>query len=372
MCNHMKSDRDIIYLLHLPRSESNVSDVGMIIKESRLINYSFNHRYVNLLLSRSVEESGKINILKMLRVCVICFQLFIMLIQHRPNLCYYTLTTSGKAFYKDCILIFMIHIFRIRIIYHLQNKRINERENKKINDALFRFIFRNSFVILLSKILYDEIEKYVCPENVYFCPYGINDYQIDTCSLYTPDIHPLKILYVSDLIRANGVYDLIDACALLMDKGYRFRCDFVGNEGDVSEALFNAYVKQKGMVENVRYLGTKNRKQKGSLYEQADIFVLPTWHPDECFPLVILEAMQHSLPVISTYEGAIPEIIDDQLTGFLIPQHDVTALSEKLELLLRNPILRMQLGSGGRIKYENNFTRRIFEQRILAILEEVI
>jgi len=368
----MNTDKNILYLLHLPPSEHDSSIVSKIVKESRLISNSFHNRYINLLISRSVEESGKISFIKLLRVFFIWFQLFGMLIQHKPNLCYYTLTISGKAFYKDCILIALIHIFRIKIIYHLHNKRLSDRQNKKINESLFRFVFKDSFVILLSELLYGEIEKYVRPWNVYYCPYGINDYHNDPDSLPVPDIRPLKILFVSGLFRANGVFELIEACALLMNKGYRFRCDFIGGEGDISREQFNSYVMKKRLAENVRLLEAVAGNQKDCFYQQADVFVLPTWYTDECFPLVILEAMQHSLPVISTFVGAIPDMVDDQVTGFLVPQHDVTALTEKLELLVRNPLLRMHLGRGGRIKYENNYTLRIYEQRLLAILQETV
>ncbi len=100
--------------------------------------------------------------------------------------------------------------------------------------------------------------------------------------------------------------------------------------------------------------------------------MLPTYYPNECFPLVILEAMQHSLPVISTFEGGIPDMVKDGINGFLIPQRNVIALAERLELLVRYPQLRKQMGRDGRIKYENNFTLGIFEHKLLSILQDAI
>jgi len=100
--------------------------------------------------------------------------------------------------------------------------------------------------------------------------------------------------------------------------------------------------------------------------------VLPTYYPNECFPLVILEAMQHSLPVISTFEGGIPDMVKDGINGFLIPQRNVIALAERLELLVRYPQLRKQMGRDGRMKYENNFTLGIFEHKLLSILQDAI
>ena len=50
--------------------------------------------------------------------------------------------------------------------------------------------------------------------------------------------------------------------------------------------------------------------------KREDVFVFPTFYHNECFPLVLLEAMQHHLPCISTTEGGIPGIIDDKETGY--------------------------------------------------------
>ena len=79
--------------------------------------------------------------------------------------------------------------------------------------------------------------------------------------------------------------------------------------------------------------------------------------------------MQHSLPVVSTFEGAIPDVVEDGVTGFLVPQKDPVALAEKLEILIRNPEMRNQMGEAGRAKYEREFTLERFERRMVEILE---
>ena len=58
--------------------------------------------------------------------------------------------------------------------------------------------------------------------------------------------------------------------------------------------------------------------------------------------------MQFSLPVVSTFEGGIPDIVENGKTGFLVKQEDVEALAEKLEILINNPRLREQMGQHGR------------------------
>lgn len=365
--------KNILFLLHLPPPVHGSSIVGQTIKDNQLINNSFDCRYINLLISRVVSETGKTSFLKISRFISIWFKLLGALIHRRPDLCYFAISTTGSAFIKDCLLVVLLKIFKIKTIYHLHNKGIKHNETKSVYNFLYKFAFKNANVILLSEHLYFDIEKYVSPWKVYYCPNGINDYELGEAS--KPTIYEsgkFKILFLSNLIESKGVYLLIDACALLKEKGCEFQCDFIGGEGDVSEKQFNEYVRQKNLADKVKYLGKKFGRLKEEAFEIADVFVLPTFYPNECFPVVIIEAMQHSTPVISTFEGGIPDMIDEGITGFLIPQKNVEALAEKLELLLRNHTLREQMGKKARVKYENNYTLKIFERKLLSIFQDAI
>ena len=120
----MKKKNKILFLLHLPPPVHGSSMVGKLIKESELINRSFQTRYLNLLISRSVDESGKTSLLKLFRFVGSWFKLFFELIKEKPNLCYFALTAKGNAFYKDVTLVFLLKLFRIKTVFHLHNKGI--------------------------------------------------------------------------------------------------------------------------------------------------------------------------------------------------------------------------------------------------------
>lgn len=362
--------KNILFLLHLPPPVHGSTIVGKQIKNSKIINYKFKARYVNLILSKKVSESGKINLFKVIRFFKIWFQLFGILLFRRPDLCYYALTTTGAGFKKDVLLIALLRSFNIQIVYHLHNKGVSKSNTKNINDFLYRFVFKNSFVILLSEYLYYDIAQYVPKNMLYYCLNGIKDYQPDAALSLTPEIRPFNILFLSNMLVDKGVYDLIDACEILNKKGLYFNCDFVGGEGNISIKDFNSYVNKKSLSGKVRYLGKRYGKLKEMTYEQADIFVFPT--RNECFGLVLLEAMQHRLPVIATSEGGIPDIIEDGKNGFLVNKGDVIALAGKIEFLLHHPELRVRMGENGRRVYENKFTDEIFENNILGILNTVI
>jgi glycosyltransferase involved in cell wall biosynthesis len=97
---------------------------------------------------------------------------------------------------------------------------------------------------------------------------------------------------------------------------------------------------------------------------------LPTTRTN-AFPLVLLEAMQAKLPVISTFEGGIPDIVEDGLTGYLIPQKNTEALAEKLEMLITHPDIRHQMGDAAFKKFEREYTFDTFEIRLTEILKKL-
>lgn len=119
-------------------------------------------------------------------------------------------------------------------------------------------------------------------------------------------------------------------------------------------------------------LSKKYGEEKNEEYAKSDIFVLPTFYPNECLPLVLLEAMQQGLPCISTNEGGIASIIDDGKTGFLVEKQNPVQLADKIERLLKDRELCMNMGKAGMEKFEQEFSLNKFEERIGYIFSRCI
>ena len=107
----------------------------------------------------------------------------------------------------------------------------------------------------------------------------------------------------------------------------------------------------------VQALGPRYGAGKMECFRQADIFVFPTYYNKECFPLVLLEAMQAGLACVSTDEAGIPAIIDQGQTGLMVAQRDSKALADAIRRMIINRRLCVQMGQVGRRKYEQYFTR---------------
>jgi len=363
--------KKILFILHFPPPVHGSSIVGQSIKESKIINETFDCRYINLLVSRTMFETGKLSITKIIRFFSVWFELLQNLIWNKPDICYLALSTSSKSFYKDAILVFWLRIFGVKVVYHLHNKGVSKYEGQSIDRLLYRFVFKNSKLILLSDKLYKDIKTFVKTSDVYICHNGIEDLAIAPKIELKGSNEPAKILFLSNLIETKGVTVLLEACKILNQKGLNFTCDFLGAEGDLSAAKFEEKVNQLGIEDRVRYLGKRYGKEKLEAFSNADIFAFPTYYNNECFPLVLLEAMSANLPVVSTFEGGIPDIVDIGKTGYLVPQKDAETLAEKLEILIKSPELCRQFGNAGRKKYEKEFTLDIFERKMTEILMSI-
>lgn len=129
-------------------------------------------------------------------------------------------------------------------------------------------------------------------------------------------------------------------------------------------------ISQRGLEEYVVYHGPQYGEAKELFFQKADIFVQPTF--EDCFPLTLVEAMQHGLPVVSTDEGAIPDMIVDGENGFVCPRREVNGLVNAFEKLLTNNELRKQMSKNARFRYKERYTLDAFEKTFQRILSEIL
>jgi glycosyltransferase involved in cell wall biosynthesis len=114
---------------------------------------------------------------------------------------------------------------------------------------------------------------------------------------------------------------------------------------------------------------TPNSDELKRLYAEADIFVFPTLA--DCAPLAVPEAMAASLPVVTTRVGAIPEMIEDGVTGLLVAPGDRDGLRDALERLLQSPEMRVQMGASARAVAERVDDAGRNAARVLDVLRSV-
>lgn len=362
----------ILFVSPLPPPVHGSAMVSQYLKKSKIIHDEFDCDFVNLSTSRRMDEIGKRNLRKIFRFLESYLLVFFKLLMHRYKLCYLAITCHGNGFLKDAPFVMLCKMFGCKVIIHQHNKGMSNDDGRWPYRWLFPLVYRNTKVILLSWYLYEDIAKVVNREQVLICPNGIPEILE---SRNVPERNNLipRLLFLSNLIESKGVYVLLDACKILKDKGYHFFCDFVGNETkEINRSVFEIAVEKRGLNRCVNYLGPQYGVDKYRTFINADIFVFPTYYYNECFPLVLLEAMQWRLPLVSSNEGGIPDIIQDGINGFRCKRKDVYSLVIALEKLLNDKGLREEMGNKGYERYHSQFTLESFERRMRDILQTLI
>jgi len=152
------------------------------------------------------------------------------------------------------------------------------------------------------------------------------------------------ILCVARMYSRKRIGDLLESSALLRRRipGARVRIVGKGPEWEDVVRLHGAL----GLGETVALLGDVSSERLAEEYVSADIFCLPS--VQESFGIVFLEAMAAGLPVVACRAAGIPEVVEDGVTGLLVPPRDPGGLAGALEALAADPRRARAMGDAGR------------------------
>ena len=170
---------------------------------------------------------------------------------------------------------------------------------------------------------------------------------------------PPLVLAVGRLIEKKGFDDLVRACALLGGR-VDFRCSIVG-EGDLERRL-RRLVAELGIGRMVDLAGPLPLERLLELYPRASVFAAPCVvggdGDRDGLPMVLIEAMALGVPVVATPVTGIPELVEDGVTGLLVPEHDPAALAAAIKRLLADEALAQRLAAAARRRVEKDFDLR--------------
>ena len=163
----------ILFVLHLPPPVHGAAMMGKYIHDSKLINEAFDCHYINLTTAKDLAVIGKVGWRKVQQFTKLLTQIRHEVKQLNPQLVYVTPNAKGGAFYKDFIVVQMLKIMGCKIVVHYHNKGISLRQDKILDNILYKSFFKGLKVILLAEPLYNDIKKYVTRVNVFICSNGI-------------------------------------------------------------------------------------------------------------------------------------------------------------------------------------------------------
>jgi glycosyltransferase involved in cell wall biosynthesis len=217
-----------------------------------------------------------------------------------------------------------------------------------INNYLFTKQLKHSFVLVNSNELF---EKYKSISK------GIQIIRTTTVSssdfysrITTCDNNKINLLYTGRLDPAKGLFELVNSVGILNSKfQFNFHLDIVGWEEDKNEPIKKRLIIAAQRINQLNNITFHKKKSIGvelnSMYRNADIFVLPSYH--EGFPRTIWEALANSCPVVVSSVGSIPYVLENGINAlFIKPKSELEIVNAVMELI-NNQNLRMKVIKNG-------------------------
>ena len=361
--------KKILFLLQMPPPTYGAAIVGQEIHDSKLINESFDAVYLNIVLTRDLNNR-ETALYRLLRYTGLFFRLLGILLTHRFDLCYLAITCHGVGFLKDSLFVLTCKLFCKRIVIHQHNKGMSADARKPVYRTLFPLVYRHTKVILLSEHLYDDISAHVGRDQILICHNGSPELAVakETQTSKTP---PHRIVFLSNLFFDKGIMTFLDCCRILKERGLPFRADMIGAEtAECDRSCLQREIERLGLSDEIIYHGRKTGVERDRILQSGTYFLFPT--KNEAFPLVLLEAMQFRMICLSTPVGGIPDIVRNGETGYLYGAEDAAGFADRIIQMEADETARKKIMENAYRHYQQNFTLEQFEKNMFLCLNKAL
>ena len=254
---------------------------------------------------------------------------------------------------------------------------------KRLNpgDLLQRKLAATRFAVTCTNANVEYLrERSSSPETIHGIYHGLNTHQFvpRTDKSHEQEVinkTPKKLLAVGRMVEKKGFIYLIEACRLLRDRGVSFQLDVVGEPGDQTSVIHDTIAEHQ-LEDHINLQAPVPQDALINYYRAAAIFVLPCIILDDGdrdgIPNVMAEAMACALPVVVTGISGIPELVENDVNGVLVPTRDARPLADAIERLLRNPATCNRLGEAARHRIETVFDANTTHDRLKLLFDNAL
>jgi len=198
-----------------------------------------------------------------------------------------------------------------------------------------------------------------------------------------------KFMFTPRQISADGVIQIVTVCRLVEKKGVEYGIRAVAHirdrypkiqytiigDGPLKSDL-EMLVAELKISDMVHLVGWKQQDEVIEILNQSQIFLSPSVtacnSDQEGIPVALMEAMAMGMPVVSTFHSGIPELIEDGISGYLVPERDIDGLAAKIWTLIQHPELWAKLEQEGRCQVEEEFNNEKLNARLCEIYESLV
>ncbi|EFE0635383.1 TPA: colanic acid biosynthesis glycosyltransferase WcaL [Escherichia coli] len=260
---------------------------------------------------------------------------------------------------------------KIATIFH--GIDISSREVLNHYTPEYQQLFRRGDLMLpISDLWAGRLQKMGCPmEKIAVSRMGVDMTRFSPRPVKAPGT-PLEIISVARLTEKKGLHVAIESCRQLKEQGVAFRYRILGI--GPWERRLRTLIEQYQLEDVVEMPGFKPSHEVKAMLDEADVFLLPSVTGAdgdmEGIPVALMEAMAVGIPVVSTLHSGIPELVEADKSGWLVPENDAYALAQRLAAFSQldtdelAPVVKR-----AREKVEHDFNQQVINRELASLLQ---
>ncbi|MDG5801037.1 glycosyltransferase family 4 protein [Marinilabiliaceae bacterium ANBcel2] len=282
----------------------------------------------------STYKNKNVGLLTYFGVSLLRF-VYILIVNRNIKVLHFHVASRGSFYRKFILFLLGKYLWRKKVIFHLHGggfANFYNNGNFLQKEMINVFINNSNIFISPSKALYNQVHNVLRIKinhsflpNVIVPPKQVNKIQINKSK-------KLRCLYLGAINDNKGIFDLLKEIG---------KSDFLQNNillticGGGEVERLKDYIFNEKLSNCTRFLGFVNGKLKEDLFNSNELLILPSYI--ENFPIVILEAFHYNLPVLATKVGGIPEMVENEVTGYLFDVGDFNQLNTVLCNIINKP-----------------------------------
>lgn len=273
--------------------------------------------------------------------------------------------SSRGSFYRKSLFVKKAYKMNKKIIIHIHGSEFQKFYKNECNSIQKKYVQnilnKSNKVIALS-----EEWKYILSEIVEHNKVNVLYNSIEIKSVVdNKNYEEKKVLFLGRIGKRKGVYDILEVAPRIISNHPNVKFIIAG-DGEVDNV--KSLCKDIGIENNVTILGWTSGDEKTKLLSEATVYLLPSYN--EGMPISILEAMAYKLPIISTNIGGIPQLVTNNIEGYLFNAGNLNELESILNNVLSSEKLRKTLGENSFNKVEKEFNIEKNIYRLCSIYRE--
>lgn len=293
--------------------------------------------------------------------------LLTLIVSTRISMCHLHGSMKGSIFRK-ALFVFVCRLFRCKVIFHLHGSEFAKIYDNggQLYQCLVRYVLnRSNSVFVLSTYWKGYVESISnnpdirvinnFPSPVFEDLYGKRNFARSKTT---------QLLFLGYIGQRKGIYDLVEAVALLKARGVKGFHITVGGNGEIDK--LRSLIADKNLDEYFRLIGWVSGDQKYELLKKSHILLLPSHN--EGLPIAILEALSSGLAVLSTRVGGIPDAICDERYGLLVNPGQPAALANAISRYLDTDGLIETVARNARALYDVAYSSKSNVKLIRSVI----